>query len=590
MGAIKNITVGDYSKIKKPAMMNIAANIFNIVPFALSIEAVNLIFRLSSGVAMPKDKIALWVIAAAMLLYMTVMAYFEKLSYRSAFTGAYNVSAEGRVKLAEHLRRLPLGFLSKYDPADLSSMLITDFAMAETGLSHHLPQLIGALVMPLLAFLGLVWIDWRMSMAMFAALPIAILIMFLAVKVQNKLSKAQIQAKLSAAARIEEYLQGLRIIKAYNMEGEKFSRLKSAYLALKTSSIKQEALLGPFILLSIAVVRAGLTFMILLGVYLISQSDLSVMNFVMFLVIGARVFDPLTKALTNFAEFRYFSIAGGRILSLMDAKEQEGTEELPQENSLNTEEKTKNPHRNLIEFKDVSFSYNDKEVLSRINLKFTENTLTALVGKSGSGKSTVMKLIARFYDCNNGAVLYQGKNLKTLNPEAFMRNISMVFQDVYLFKDTVRNNLLFAKPDADDEELISVCKKAQCHNFIMNLPNGYDTMVGEGGQTLSGGEKQRISIARAMLKDAKIILLDEATASLDAENEFWVQQAINNLIKDKTVIVIAHRLNTIVAADNIAVLDDGRITEQGTHQELIKNNKLYNKLWQMQMSDNETDE
>ena len=590
MNAIKNITVGDYSKIRKPVLATMTANLINIFPFALSIEAINVIFRYFAGQTHSLDTKRLWIITAAMLLYMTVMAYFEKLSYRANFRGAYSVSSEGRIKLAEHLRRLPLGFLSKYDPADLSSMLITDFAMAETGISHHLPQLMGAVVMPLLAFLGLVWIDWRMSVAMFAALPIAILVILCATKVQNKLNAAQIQAKTAAAARTEEYLQGLRIIKAYNMEGEKFSRLKDSFLRLKKASIRLEALSGPFVLLSIAIVRAGLTFMVLTGVYLILSGSLNVLTFVMFLVIGSRVFDPLTNALTNFAEFRYFSVAGGRILSLMQEKEQDGAAELPQEDSLNSEEKPRNPHRNLIEFKDVSFSYNGKEVLHGINLQFRRNTLTALVGKSGSGKSTVMKLIARFYDCNKGEILYNGTNLKTLNPEALMRNISMVFQDVYLFKDTVRNNILFAKPNASEDEMIEVCKKAQCHNFIMKLPNGYDTMVGEGGQTLSGGEKQRISIARAMLKESEIVLLDEATASLDAENEFWVQKAINNLIKNKTVIVIAHRLNTIVTADNIAVLDNGYITEQGTHGELINNNKLYKKLWDLQMSETSTDE
>ena len=590
MNAIKNITVGDYSKIRKPVLATMTANLINIFPFALSIEAINVIFRYFAGQTHSLDTNRLWIITVAMLLYMTVMAYFEKLSYRANFRGAYSVSSEGRIKLAEHLRRLPLGFLSKYDPADLSSMLITDFAMAETGISHHLPQLMGAVVMPLLAFLGLVWIDWRMSVAMFAALPIAILIILCATKVQNKLNAAQIQAKTAAAARTEEYLQGLRIIKAYNMEGEKFSRLKDSFLHLKKASIRLEALSGPFILLSIAIVRAGLTLMVLTGVYLILSGSLNVLTFVMFLVIGSRVFDPLTNALTNFAEFRYFSVAGGRILSLMQEKEQDGTGELPQENLLNSEENPKNPHHNLIEFKDVSFSYNDKEVLHGVNLQFRPNTLTALVGKSGSGKSTVMKLIARFYDCNKGKILYNGTNLKSLNPEALMRNISMVFQDVYLFKDTMRNNILFAKPNASDEEMIEVCKKAQCHNFIMKLPNGYDTMVGEGGQTLSGGEKQRISIARAMLKESQIVLLDEATASLDAENEFWVQKAINNLIKNKTVIVIAHRLNTIVTADNIAVLDNGNITEQGTHEELIKNDRLYKKLWDLQMSETSTDE
>ena len=491
-------------------------------------------------------------------------------SYRANFRGAYEMSASGRLSLAEHLRKLSLGFLSRRDPGDLSSMLITDFMMAETGISHHLPQLMGAVVMPVLAFASLIWIDWRMAVSMFAALPLALLVLWASTKAQRSLSGRQIQAKINAGNRLEEYLQGIRVMKAYNLLGDRFVRLRDAFAELRRACIRQEALLGPFVLLSITLVRAGLTLMVLCGTYLLLGGKLSILVFVLFLVVGSRVFDPLTSALTNFTEFRYFSIAGGRILSLMNEPEMKGERQSPTAGD--------------IRFEHVSFAYQDKEVLHDITVTLPQNSLTALVGPSGSGKSTVMKLCARFYDPQQGRIFFGGMPMDEIAPESLMSHISMVFQDVYLFQDTIRNNIRFGKTDATDEEIIAAAKKACCHDFIMRLPQGYDTMVGEGGCTLSGGEKQRISIARAILKDAPVILLDEATASLDPENEVEVQKAIDSLIKGRTVIAIAHRLKTIKDADRIIVLDNGRIEEEGTHDELVRKEGLYAYLWNIQES------
>ena len=240
------------------------------------------------------------------------------------------------------------------------------------------------------------------------------------------------------------------------------------------------------------------------------------------------------------------------------------------------------PAAGNIVFENVSFGYQDKNVIDNVSLTFKKDTLTALVGPSGSGKSTIMKLCARFYDPQQGQVLFNGVPMSKMEPESLMSHISMVFQDVYLFQDTIRNNIRFGKNNATDDEIVEAAKKACCHDFITKLPNGYDTMVGEGGCTLSGGEKQRISIARAMLKDAQIVLLDEATASLDPENEVQVQQAINTLIKGRTVIVIAHRLKTIMNADKIVVIDEGKIVEEGTHKELVEHDNLYARLWNVQ--------
>ena len=570
MNAIKNITIGHTERLYKPVGYTMLTNLVNIVPFCLSIEAIRIIFSAFDGSGQPIDTTRLWWIFGIMAVYMLVMALAERASYRANFRGAYEMSASGRLSLAEHLRKLSLGFLSKRDPGDLSSMLVTDFMMAETGISHHLPQLMGAIVMPVLAFASLVWIDWRMAVSMFAALPLALLVLWASTKAQRKLSGRQIQAKINAGNRLEEYLQGIRVMKAYNLIGDRFVRLRDAFEELRRACIRQEALLGPFVLLSITLVRAGLTMMVLCGTYFLLVGQLSILVFVLFLVVGSRVFDPLTSALTNFTEFRYFSIAGGRILSLMNEPEMKGEQQSPAAGD--------------IRFEHVSFAYQDKEVLHDINITLPKNSLTALVGPSGSGKSTVMKLCARFYDPQKGCIFFNGVPMNEINPESLMSHISMVFQDVYLFQDTIRNNIRFGKTDATEEEIIAAAKKACCHDFIMRLPKGYDTLVGEGGCTLSGGEKQRVSIARAILKDAPIILLDEATASLDPENELEVQKAIDSLIKGRTVIAIAHRLKTIKDADQIIVLDNGRIKEEGTHDDLVRNEGLYAHLWNIQES------
>ena len=384
MNAIKNITIGHTERLYKPVGYTMLANLVNIVPFCLSIEAIRVIFNAFDGSGQPLDTTRLWWIFGVMAIYMLVMALAERASYRANFRGAYEMSASGRLSLAEHLRKLSLGFLSRRDPGDLSSMLITDFMMAETGISHHLPQLMGAVVMPVLAFASLVWIDWRMAVSMFAALPLALLVLWASTKAQRKLSGRQIQAKINAGNRLEEYLQGIRVMKAYNLLGDRFVRLRNAFAELRRACIRQEALLGPFVLLSITLVRAGLTMMVLCGTYLLLGGELSILVFVLFLVVGSRVFAPLTSALTNFTEFRYFSIAGGRILSLMNEPEMKGERQSPVAGD--------------IRFEHVSFAYQDKEVLHDITVTLSKNSLTALVGPSGSGKSTVMKLCARFYD------------------------------------------------------------------------------------------------------------------------------------------------------------------------------------------------
>ena len=568
MKIFQNITVGQPKKLIKPIGFTVLANIVNIVPFMLSIETVRIIFDSFADPDTGLDSQRLWVIIGILFAYMIVMFFAEIPAYRSSYRDAYDISASGRASLAEHLRKLPLGYITGRDPGDLANMMMGDFTLVETGISHIVPQMFGALVMPILAFVSLLFVDWRMSVAMFIAMPAAALVLWLNTKTNKRMADRQMKSKLDAGNRLQEYLLGIRVMKAYNMVGEKFERLEASFRRQMKESIRYEALTGPVILLTITLIRSGLTLMVLTGAYLLIGGSMDLITFVMFLIIGSRVYDPLTSALLKFAELRYDERAGERILNLMKEPEMSGT-------------KVPNGNTDIV-FQNVSFGYGEKEVIHDVSLTMKQGTLTALVGPSGSGKSTILKLCARFYDPNRGKVLFGGMDEAGLDPEKLMQKISMVFQDVYLFQDTIGNNIRFGKENATEEEVIAAAKKACCYEFIMALPKGFDTMVGEGGCTLSGGEKQRVSIARAMLKNAPVVLLDEATASLDPENEVEVQRAISELIAGRTVIVIAHRLKTIKNADHIVVLEDGRVAEEGTHEELIDRNGLYNKLWTIQ--------
>jgi ATP-binding cassette subfamily B protein len=573
MGLLRNVTADNPRSLLRPVVLTTAAYLAGMIPFALLAEAVRLIFAPFVHPGTPLDAARLWWICAGLAASMILLFFCEVPAYRAQYRDAYGAAVEGRSRLAEHLRRLPLGNLNKRDPSELANMLTGDFSMVEHGISHVVPQMIAGAVMPVLALIGLSFFDWRLALSLFAALPAALLLLVLTSGIQRRLGARHQRAKLDAGGRLQEYLSGIRVIKAYNMTGERFDRLERSLREWMRQSIRLEGALGPILLSAIGLIRAGLTLMIAIGVQLLLGGTLDVTTFAAFLIIGTRIYDPLTTALAGYAEFRYIAQAGERMVRLLREPVMQGERNPPASHEL--------------ELKRVTFGYGDEPILRDVSIRMPAGSFTALVGPSGSGKSTVLRLLARFYDPDLGTVTMGGEDVRAMDPEALLRKVSMVFQDVYLFQDTIAGNIRFGREDASREEIEEAARQACCHEFVSKLPGGYDTLVGEGGSTLSGGEKQRISIARAMLKDAPILLLDEATASLDPENEAEIQQAIDRLVRGRTVVVVAHRLKTVRHADQIVVMDRGRIVEQGRHEQLLALDGLYARMWRRQQGEGE---
>ena len=562
------ITCNEPKRLIKPVIWNALANLSNLLPFLCMAYIVGQIYEYFSGGTL--NQTALWIAWGGMILCFVITYIFENIACKLTYHDGFMASADGRIKLAEHIRKLPLGFLMSKDSGELGNTMMNDFSKTESAMTHVLPQVMSGAIIAVLASVLLLIADWRMGLAMFAGFPIALLIMLGMQGMERRLDTQLSQARVEQANKLQEYLYGMRIIKSYNMQGENFEKLKSACTGYRDACIKVEGGIGPLNLLSTAFLRCGLSLMTVVGVFLVSGGTLTVPDFALFLLVGTRVFDPLAVAIMNYSELVMSSVAGERICNLLNEPEMDGTKEPPEHYDIALE--------------NVSFGYGKEAVLHDVSAKFEPCTMTALVGPSGSGKSTLLRLVARFYDPTSGRVLFGGMDEKEMEPEKLMKHISMVFQDVYLFQDTVANNIRYGKESATQEEIENAAKMANCYDFIMQMPQGFNTVIGEGGSTLSGGEKQRISIARALLKNAPIVLLDEATSSLDPENEAEIQQAISRLVKGRTVIVIAHRLKTVCNADSILVLEQGHIVEQGTHRQLLTQNGLYAKLWNLQMT------
>lgn len=504
------------------------------------------------------------------IFILTVVFIFHYCQYTATYLGTYNESARHRIRLAEKLRALPLAFFHQRDLADLTSTIMGDCANFEHAFSHTVPQFFGAVISTAIVCIGLLLFNRQMGLALFCVAPISFAIVGLSRKWQEKLGKKHMNARLELAESIQECLETVQDIKACNQEEEYLRKLDEKLDAAEKAQISSEMVTASLLTTGQMFLRLGLALVVVVGNRLVISGDTTLFTYILFLIAASRLYDPLSGAMSNMAELFSVQLQVNRLKEI---------EEYPEESG----EKDIRLHGYDITFDHVRFSYEkDKPVLRDVSFTAKQGQVTALVGPSGSGKSTVAKLAAKFYPLDGGRILLGGTDIAVLNATMLLKNFSIVFQDIVLFNNTIMENIRVGKKDATDKEVIAAAKEARCDDFIRKLPNGYQTVIGENGSTLSGGECQRLSIARALLKDAPVILLDEATASLDVDNETEIQNAISRLVKGKTVLIIAHRMRTVEAADHIIVLSDGIVAENGTHKELMKENGLYYRLVNLQ--------
>ncbi len=521
---------------------------------------------LTNEAALPNAWIFVGLVAAFIVL--SFFTHFEQ--YQTTYGLVYKEIKDTRVSLAERLRRLPLGYFGKRDLADLTETVMGDVNRLEHVWSHCLGYLYGAYISTAIIAVVLFLYDWRMALACLWGVPAAFLLLFGSRKIQKRSSEKLKADALAVSDNIQESLENVREIRATNREKEYLDRLYKKIDRFEKTNRKGELVIGLFVNAASVIMRLGVATTILTGATLILSGKIDFMLMFMFLMVITRVYAPFDQALALIAEMFVSQVSANRLNEIYDTPTAEGKEEFK-------------PDGHDIVFENVAFAYDDHDVLNGVSFTAKEGEVTALVGPSGSGKSTCARLAARLWDISKGTIKVGGVDISTVDPEALLTDYSMVFQDVVLFDDTVMENIRLGRHGATDEEVLAAARAANCDEFVEKLPDGYKTPIGENGAKLSGGERQRISIARALLKDAPIVLLDEATASLDVEIETKVQGALSRLLAGKTVLVIAHRMRTVEAADKIVVLKDGRVAEEGSPKELYEcENGIFRRMADLQ--------
>ena len=517
----------------------------------------------------------LWIYIVGMVAGVLLILFSYRWVYGATYYATYKESSVRRISLAEKLRKLPLSFFGKRDLSDLTTTIMADCTTLEQSFSHWIPEFFGSMISTVIIAVCLFIFDWRMALAALWVLPVSLAIVAFSGKVQNYFTRRQTEAKLAVADGIQEALETMRDLKSNNAE-EKYLKGLDKKIDLQEKRMIASELGGAlFVVPAGMILKLGIGTVALVGGMLLANNAITVLTFFMYLLVVSRLYDPLSSSLQNLAAIISTNIPIERMNEIENYPVQPGTAEL-------------RTHGYDIVFDNVSFAYNTGEqVLSGVSFTAKQGEVTALIGPSGGGKSTAAKLAARFWDADSGKITLGGTDVKTVDPEKLLSAYSIVFQDVTLFNNTVMENIRIGRQGATDEEVLAAAREAQCDEFVEKLPEGYQTMIGENGSALSGGERQRISIARALLKDSPVILLDEATASLDAENETHIQRAISRLVKGKTVLIIAHRMRTVEGADKLVLLKDGKVAEQGSPEELLAKGGIYAKMCQLQQQSGE---
>ena len=533
---------------------------------------VGLLYQLASYLLenrVPKDKLTFFIIGIIVTLLLIVIS--TSFQYNSTFYSTYVESGVRRRTLAEKLRKLPLSFFGKKDLADLTNTIMSDCALIETASSHWIPELVGAFVSTTLIVIGLFFFDWRMALAAVWVMPVAFAIVGYSKTVMGKVHEKTITYKLACLDGIQEGLETIRDLRSNNMADSYMEGLNKKIKDVEHYAIVSEFANAAFVCSAQMILKLGIGTVALVGSILLVDGKISVLTFFAFLLVVTRMYEPLQISLQNLAAVISINKNCERMDEILSHDEQTGRE--------NPDNKGYD-----IVFDHVAFSYKaGEQVLSDVSFTAKQGEVTALIGPSGGGKTTVSRLAARFWDNNAGMITVGGMNVLEIDPEQLLSLYSIVFQDVTLFNNTIMENIRIGKKDATDEEVMAAAKLANCTDFIEKLPDKWDTMIGENGSELSGGERQRISIARAFLKDAPIILMDEATASLDVDNESVIQESISKLIRNKTVLIIAHRMRTVDGVDKIVVLRDGVVAEQGTPADLKARNGIYKHMIDLQL-------
>ena len=559
---IKILSGKEFKRLKRPVFLLVIDSLFYMMNYMMFyftiVDLITETFTL--------NKIIVYTVI--MIVANTVRYLFNRIGYTGIQSQGARIIQDLRLRMGDHLRNLNLGYFNKHNIGNVINIITNDLQDFEHVLTHSTSELIKLGILSVYLLLVTFAISPILGILQILIAAAGAIFIVLGMKKSSKIALKKKHTMDNVVSRMVEYISGMELFKSYNLAGKKFKRLKDSFNELKKESINTEIALAPYILIFQLTVDISFALLLLVSTQLFISSSINKIMFFSYIIIGLSLSNILKAFSGQYVFFQYMKLATDKLINVYNEKEISYEFEVM-------------PFKNYdIKFENVSFSYEkDKPVLKNISFEAKQGTTTALVGSSGSGKTTVTNLIARFWDCQSGIISIDGIDITKIYPEELLTNISMIFQDVYLVNDTIENNIKLGKPDATHEEVVRAAKDASCHEFITELENSYDTFVGEGGSTLSGGEKQRISIARALLKDTPIILLDEATASLDADNEYEIRKSLDKLIENKTVITIAHKLNTIKNYDQIIVMSDGIIGEKGTHEELMKNRKRYYRIY-----------